>query len=152
MTARRGFTLHRGLDTDPPSAASTRKPTLPFSVFDRHRLTDAIRRGLINGIPMKLPAPFNDERLIAVAMSLGMPRWSAEQMRYHPGLRQAYVGLTLDVEAAARGDRAARERVDAVRHRFSEDRRAERIADIPNRASGYVLGGETPTMPGPEAA
>lgn len=135
---RRRATVTR-YDTDPPSAASTGKPTLRGSIFDQERLAQAYRDGLLpNAIPVELPPPLNDERLIAIVVSLGMPRWSAEQMRGHPMLRHAYVGLALDVEAAAKGDRAARERVDAVRERFVLERRAERIHDIPGHASGYV--------------
>lgn len=125
--------------TDPPSAASSGKPTLKGTVFDQARLRDAMARGLMpDAIPAPLPAPYGDERLIAIVMGLGMPRWSAEQMRGHPGLRFAYFSLALDVEAAARGDKPAKERVDAVRWKFQEDRKAERVSDVPDRATGYV--------------
>jgi hypothetical protein len=123
---------------DPPSAAASGKPVLPGSIIDEQKTRDYFRRGLIEGASREFPPPYGDERLIAVAMSLGMPRWSADQMRYHPGLRLSYLGLCMDVEAAARGDKPAKARVDAVRARFVDERRAERIADVPNRATGYV--------------
>jgi hypothetical protein len=123
---------------DPPSPASSGKPVLPGSIIDREKTMAAFRKGLIEGASVEFPAPYGDERLIAVAMSLGMPRWSADQMRYHPGLRLSYLGLCMDVEAAARGDKPAKARVDAVRARFVDERKAERVADVPNRANGYV--------------
>jgi hypothetical protein len=123
---------------DPPSAASSRKPVLPGSIIDEQKTRDYFKRGLIEGASIEFPPPYGDERLIAVAMSLGMPRWSADQMRYHPGLRLSYLGLCMDVEAAARGDKPAKARVDAVRARFADERKAERIADEPTRATGYV--------------
>jgi len=127
-----------GIITDPPSPASSGKPVLPGSVFDVAKTAEYQRRGLIEGPAQEFPPPYNDERLIAIVMSLGMPRWSADQMRYHPGLRLNYLQLALDVEAAARGDKPAKARVDAVRERFEQERRCERISDIPTHVTGYV--------------
>ena len=128
-------------DTDPATAASTRKPVLNGSMFDQARLQDAVARGLVDGLP-PLPYP-NDDLLVATLVAHGNPRWSAEQIRYHPGLRKNAVGFWLDVGAAARGDKPAQARVDAVRWTWQNMRRAEQISDVPERATGYVMGDST---------
>ena len=131
--------------TDPPSAGSTRLPVIDGPVFDMDRIGDAIRQGLIDGLP-PLPYP-NDELLIATAVAHGNPRWSADQMRYHPGLRKNFVGFWLDVQLAAKGDKPAQQRVDAVKWQWQQMRRAEQISDIPDRATGYVPGDSTNQSP-----
>lgn len=124
--------------TDPASAQSSGQIVLPGSMFDQDRLRDAARRGLLpNAIADELDYP-NDELLIATVVALGMPRWSADQMRYHPQLRYAYLALWLDVKMAAEGDKPAQARVDAVRARFVDERAAERISNVPAHATGYV--------------
>lgn len=128
-------------ETDPPSAASTRAPTLEGSMFDQVRMQDAMRRGLIDGLP-PLPYP-NDDLLIATVVAHGQPRWSAEQMRHHPGLRKNFVLFWLDVQMAAKGDTQAQQRVDAVRWQWQQMRRAEQISDVPGHATGYVPGDST---------
>lgn len=121
-------------DTNPPSAASTRQPILGRSVFDRKRIAVALAQGLIDGLP-PLDDP-TDDLLIATVVSLGMPRWSAEQMRYHPGLRLQYYLLWLDVSEAARGNVEARGRVDGCREAWSEMRKIELVTDRPDMSIG----------------
>lgn len=124
----------RKYDTDPPSAKSTGGHVLSRPIFDIPRLQKAIADGLVAGIP-ELPDP-NDEKLIACVVALGMPRWSAEQMRYHPGLRLAYLRTFWDVQDAARGVAEAQERVDAHRAYFDEARRIELVTDDPEMSIG----------------
>jgi hypothetical protein len=66
-----------------------------------------------------------------------MPRWSAEQMRNHPGLRFAFVRFWLDVKMAAQGDHEAQERVDVCRQTWDEMRKTELIADRPDMSIGF---------------
>lgn len=122
-------------NTDPPSAASTGKPVLDHSIFDVKRLQDAMARGLLDGIPAELKHP-NDDLLIATVVAHGMPRWSAEQMREHPGLRLGYLRFWLDVQDAAAGDTEAQERVDVCRQAWDEARAIELISDRPEHTIG----------------
>lgn len=124
-------------DTDPPSAQATGKPTIG-NVLDVARTRAMYQAGKIDGIGVELPAPYNDDRLIAIVISLGMPRWSAEQVRGHPTLRFNYFGLAIDVEQAAKGDKPAQQRIDAVREHFLIERRSERVHDRPDFVTGYV--------------
>lgn len=120
--------------TDPPSAGSTRQIVLPFSVFDTARLMDAIRRGLVQGLPpMDDPT---DELLIATVVDNGMPRWSADQMRHNPSLRLQFYMFWMDVRDAARGNSEARERVDGCRHAWTDMRKLELVNDRPEMSVG----------------
>ena len=76
-----------------------------------------------------------DNLLIATQVSLGMPRIAAEQVRYHGGARFLALRLWCDVQDAAEGDKAARERVEYHRQSFADMRRAELIADNPRRTT-----------------
>lgn len=60
-----------------------------------------------------------DNRLIATAVELGCPRSIAEQARTHPPARWALLLVWCDVQDAAEGDSAARERVDRYRTAFA---------------------------------
>lgn len=108
---------------------------LPFSVFDNARLMHALRRGLIDGIP-PLSSP-TDEALIACVVAHGMPRWSADQMRYNPSLRLQFYMFHSDVAEAARGHKEAKERVDAAITAWQEMRKAEVVSDNPEGSVGF---------------
>jgi hypothetical protein len=77
-----------------------------------------------------------DNRLIATAVALGCPRWAAEQCRTHPPARYSLLTVWCDVQDAAEGDAAARERVDYYRWCFDRARRQEVISDDPGRTVG----------------
>jgi hypothetical protein len=132
---RRAPGIILGPNTDPPTASSSRKPVLAGSIFDQARLLDGLRRGTVQGIP-ELEHP-SDELLIATVMELGMPRWSADQMRYNPMLRLCYVRTWLDVKAAAAGDPEAKERIDVIRTYFVEARQLELVTDRPDMSVGF---------------
>lgn len=125
----------RKYDTDPPSAKSTRAPVLDGDMFDQARLQDAIAKGLVDALP-PLDYP-NDDLLVSTVVAHGMPRWSAEQMRNHPGLRFAFVRFWLDVGMAAKGDHEAQERVDVCRATWDEMRQVELIHDRPDMSVGF---------------
>lgn len=120
--------------TDPPSARSQNKLVLPFSVFDVPRLMSYIKRGLLEGMP-PLDDP-TDEQLIATVIAHGMPRWSADQMRYNPALRLRYYMFWLDVREAAKGVKESKERVDSAISAWAEMRKVELVSDIPNHTIG----------------
>lgn len=117
--------------TDPGSVTGL---TLPFSIIDTDRLMSYIRRGLIDGIP-PLDDP-TDNQLIATVVAHGMPSWSADQMRYHPGLRLQYYMFWLDVREAAKGVSEAKDRVDGCIAAWAQLRRDELISDVPNHTVG----------------
>lgn len=103
-------------------------------MFDLRRTNAAVRAGLIDGIPeMRHPS---DGLLISTVVAHGMPRWSAEQMRGHAGLRLAFARFWADVHAAAGGDTEARERVDVCRAGWDEMRKHEVISDHPDMSVG----------------
>lgn len=94
-----------------------------------------IRRGLVEGIP-PLDDP-TDEQLIATVIAHGMPRWSADQMRYNPMLRLHYYMFWLDVREAAKGNKESQERVDGAISAWVQMRKDELVSDIPNRSVGF---------------
>lgn len=120
--------------TDPASVGAQRGIILPASVFDHRRLMQALRRGLINGLP-PLDYP-TDDLLIATVIEHGMPKWSADQMRHNPSLRLHYYLFWLDVREAAKGSKESQERVDAAITAWAEMRRNELISDVPNHTIG----------------
>ena len=122
--------------TDPPSAASTGKPTLGHSILDAAKLRALHQAGKIEGISIELPHP-NDQLLIATVVAHGMPRWSAEQMPVHPGLRLAYFQFWVDVQMAADGEKGAKERVDACIDMWQAMRKDELISDRPDMTVGF---------------
>jgi hypothetical protein len=104
-------------------------------MFDVPRLMAAIKQGLVDGLPpMDNPT---DAQLMATVVALGMPKWSAAQMVYHPGLRLQYYMLWCDVQEAAKGNQEAKNRVDAARSMWSDMRRAEVVADRPDMSVGF---------------
>lgn len=111
--------------TDPAGLAPA--PKAP-SIFDTRRERNVgvpwIAREL-KGVP--------DNLLIATQVALGMPRIAAEQVRVHGGARFLALRLWCDVQDAADGDTAAKERIDYHRQSFADMRRAELIADDPKR-------------------
>lgn len=122
-------------NTDPPSAGSTRAPVLPVSVFDMPRLMQFVRAGLISVLwPLEHP---NDNLLIATVVDLGMPRWSAEQMRSNPALRLHYYMVWRDVQEAAKGVKESQDRIDAIRQSYVEMRKQELVSDTPNHTIGF---------------
>jgi hypothetical protein len=123
--------------TDPPSqraSGSGSGITLPFSVFDVPRLMSHIRAGTIDGIP-PLDSP-NDEELISTVIAHGHPRWSADQMRYHPGLRLHFYMFWMDVREAAKGNSESKGRVDGAIEAWAQLRKDEVISEIPNHTVG----------------
>jgi hypothetical protein len=122
-------------NTDPPSAGSTRKVVLPFAILDVPRIMEAVRAGLIDGLP-PLDSP-TDELLIATVIEHGMPRWSADQMRYHPGLRLQYYLFWLDVREAAKGNVESKGRVDGAIEAWAQMRKDELISDTPGHTIGF---------------
>jgi hypothetical protein len=107
---------------------------LPFSIFDHKRIMDALKAGTIDGLPpMDDPT---DEKLIATVVDHGMPRWSADQMRYNPMLRLQYYLFWLDVREAAKGNAEAKDRVDGARASWDEMRKIELISDTPDHTIG----------------
>lgn len=78
-----------------------------------------------------------DNRLIATAVELGMPRHAAEQARTHPPARFALLTVWCDVQDAQEGDKLARERVDYYRWCFQEGRKLEVISDQPEQTVGF---------------
>lgn len=115
--------------TDPAGLAPA--PKAP-DVFDHspHR-----NRGM-NGIANDCSSEEWDNRLIATAVALGCPRWAAEQARTHPPARYSLLLVWLDVQEAAEGDGAAKERVDYYRWCFQEARSQEVISDQPGQTVG----------------
>jgi len=77
-----------------------------------------------------------DNRLIATAVALGCPRWAAEQARTHPPARFSLLQVWIDVQDAAEGDGAAKERVDYYRWCFQEARSQQVINDEPATTVG----------------
>jgi len=77
-----------------------------------------------------------DDKIIATAVALGMPRFAAEQARTHPGCRWNLVKIWCIAQDAAEGDGTAKEQIDYLRHSFQELRRAELIADRPDHTAG----------------
>jgi hypothetical protein len=84
-------------------------------------------------------ADIPDGELIRTLESLGMPHWNAVELTQNPQLRLAALRLWVDVGDAGRGNAAAKERVDYVRHAMSEMRKAEIMHDDPRRASGDAV-------------
>lgn len=120
--------------TDPASVGAQPGVVLPFSILDVPRIMAMVRAGRIDGLP-PLDNP-TDDMLIATVVAHGMPKWSADQMRYHPGLRLQYYLFWLDVREAAKGNTEAAGRVDGARAAWDEMRRIELISDIPDRTIG----------------
>lgn len=80
-----------------------------------------------------------DQLLIATQVAIGMPRQAAEQVRYHGGARGLALKLWCDVQDAAAGDTAAKQRVDYYRESFTQLRRQEAIADDPRRIGNPAI-------------
>lgn len=64
-----------------------------------------------------------DNRIIATAVSLGCPRWKAEQARTHPPARFALLKVWCWVQDAAEGDPTAKECLNIVREAFDKEAR-----------------------------
>lgn len=99
--------------TDPPSLP--RAPKAP-DIFDH----DPHRNRGMQGIPHELEQ-VNDNVLIATAVELGMKRVYAEQCRTHPQARFNLLQVWCDVQDAAEGDGAAKERIDYYRWAWERD-------------------------------
>jgi hypothetical protein len=98
-----------GLDRAPPAPA----------IFDARPHRNRGTRGITRSTPEW------DNRLIATAVALGCPRHIAEQVRHHPARRYEMLELWCDVQDAAEGHRAARERVDRKRVAFATSARGD---------------------------
>jgi hypothetical protein len=77
-----------------------------------------------------------DELLVSTLVAHGQPRFSAEQLRTHGGARFYALRFWEDVQAAAKGDREAQERVDYCREMWGNMRRIELISDRPAHTIG----------------
>lgn len=121
--AARGVAL-----SEPPGL--TRAPVAPriFSTEPHRNLGQP-------GISRELTA-VPDDLLIATALQLGMPRWSAEQCRYHPFARFNLLRTYMDVLDAREGDGQAKERIDYIRHCFVEMRKIELVSERPSHTIG----------------
>lgn len=74
-----------------------------------------------------------DAELMATLVAHGMPFVSARAVEHLPQMRFVALRFWADVEDSARGDLAARERVDLARSRWVQLRRDELIAEDPRR-------------------
>lgn len=113
---------------NPPGLPRAPKPRSIFA-------TAAHRNKGAHWIDAEIPA-LPDDRIIATAVELGMPRWAAEQCRTHGGCRFNLVRLWCTAQDAAEGDPQAKEQIDYIRWSFQELRRAELIADRPDHTVG----------------
>jgi hypothetical protein len=114
--------------TDPSSAPAIMLRSPMFDVRP-HR-----NRGM-PGIARELQA-LPDDRLIAVMVEHGCPVWSAQELRRSPYLRFCGVRFYFDVEAAAQGDRKAKERVDYLRESYQTMRAVGLIDESPEHTVG----------------
>lgn len=80
----------------------------------------------------------SDDLLIATQVAVGMPRWAADQVRYHPGARFLALRLWCDVQDADEGDLEAKARVDYYRETFAQLRRLDLISDRPDMSAGLM--------------
>lgn len=94
---------------DPPSLP--RAPRAP-DVFDHSPHRNRGQQGIA------LSNREWDNRIIANAVSLGMPRVMAEQARVHPPARFNLVLLWTIVQDANEGDPKAKNALDRIRHAF----------------------------------
>lgn len=106
----------------------------PFkSTLDRNR--ELMRNS--DGLPPLRAIP--DDELIANLVVYGQPRWAAEELRGNPQLRLAATQFLFDCEDAARGDKAAKQKVDFLREQWVRARQAELISDDPRRFFDDVI-------------
>lgn len=97
-------------------------------------------------ISREIPA-LPDDLLVATLVELGCPRWFAEQLRRHPGLRFNAVATWCLVQDAREGASvqnartgewsSARDLVDAIREQYADARRQELINDVPGHTAGF---------------
>lgn len=107
------------LPTDPPGLPRARAPR---RLFDSRPHRNRDQPGITQSTPEW------DNRLIATAVALGMPREDAEQCRYHPPARYALLQLWCTVQDAAEGDPRAQEAIDRVRVAFA-NRAGQRVGE-----------------------
>jgi hypothetical protein len=117
----------RRYDTDPPSPPRGRLLSRPIMDPSPHRNRDDL------GIPHELEHP-NDRLLVATWVSIGCPRWAAEELRRTPRLRKAALLIWSAVQLAAGGDKIAKEWIDERRHHYETGRRLGFISDRPDYA------------------
>lgn len=93
-----------------------------------------------NGIPFELKA-VPDAEIIANLVRYGQPRHAAQDVTKDPTGQARMLGLRFlfDCEAAAAGDKAAKERVDALRFMWQQLRKEELIADNPLRQHNEII-------------
>lgn len=97
------------------------------------------------GITRELPQ-LPDDRLIATLVSLGMPRFAADEVRTHPTARFQAVAVWCLVQDAAEGKHVthpqtgesipAKELVDGMREAWAQARKVELISDRPEHTIG----------------
>jgi hypothetical protein len=102
---------------------------------DTARVRDALRRGLIQGMP---PVEYpNDDLLIATLVEHGQPLFAANELRYHPGARLFAYIFWDDVQQAAKGNPEAKEVVEAAMMAWAQMRKDEIISDRPEHTAGF---------------
>ena len=121
--------------TDPPTAASSRKPVFDGDIFDYARMMSHLRAGNMQGCPpLKYP---NDDLLVSTMIyAVDMPRAMAELLRENPSLRWEAIVLWVKVKEAAAGNKPAQEWVDTVREKMQIARRVGLVHDIPEHTIG----------------
>jgi len=120
------------ISKDPPSANSVSKMVLPRSIFD-----SSPERNV--GVPMqRYECRFvPDELLKATLVDHGCPRWFAEEVERHPGVRHAALRFWCCVQDAAEGYKPAIEWLDQKREMWAEMRKVELISDRPGHTIGF---------------
>lgn len=118
-----------------------RAPRAP-RIFTPERQRNLDQPGIANEVPA---AP--DNVLIATLVSLGCPRWFADQVRWQPPIRFSAMAVYMLVLDAREGKHVtnartgeitpARDLVDAIRAQYADARRDELISDIPAHTIGF---------------
>lgn len=108
------------LPYDPPSLARTAPAP---RMFDPAPHRNRGRRGVSKSTPEW------DNRLIATAVALGMPREVAEQARVYPPARYDLLVIWTLVQDAAEGDKKAKAALDRMRYAWKHGQDVTEILD-----------------------
>jgi hypothetical protein len=117
------------LHKDPPSAP--RRMVLPRSIFD-----PSPHRNIGQPQIREEMAAVPDALLISTLVAHGQPLFAAQEATRHPTARFHAFRFWCDVQDAAEGDKAAKERVDYCRGQWEEMRKVELIAERPSHTIG----------------
>lgn len=92
------------------------------------------------GIPFEIKA-VPDAEIIRNLVSYGQPLHAAQDVTKDPTGQARLLGMRFlfDCEDAARGDKEARQRVDALRYMWAQLRKEELIADDPTRQHNEII-------------